>query len=120
MKNNNEDNARMTRWIGRAARIWSGPIILFAALMLLGYAWNWITLGTTDPYVVEGTTFVEALPPILMFISILGLALAWRWERWGGLMAVAFQAATIVVLIIQGPGTREFNRAVLIFCQLWS
>ena len=95
------------------ARIWSGPIILYAALMLLGYGWNWVTLGTTDPYVVEGTTFVESLPPIMMFISILGLALAWKWERWGGLMAVVFQVATILVLLMQGPGTRDLSRAVI-------
>jgi hypothetical protein len=85
------------------ARIWSAPLILYALMMLVGYAWNWITIGTPDPYTVEGTPFVEALPPILLFLSTLGLALAWRWEKAGSLLSLGFLAATLAVLFFQVP-----------------
>ena len=101
------------KWIRLVARIWSAPVIVFALIMAGGYAWSWLTTGVADPYAVEGTTFVEALPPILMFISILGLALAWRWEKFGGAFSLVFIAAVVLVLVIQGPTTDEFSRAMV-------
>ena len=98
------------RWI---ARVWSIPIIAYALLMLIGYAWNWVTLGPPDPYAVEGYPLIEALPPIFMFLSILGLGIAWRWELAGGVITVAFLLATILLLIIRIPITRDFPRSAI-------
>jgi len=75
---------RATKRMRRIARIWSVPIIAYSLMMLTGYAWNWVTIGTADPYAVEGYPPGEALAPILMFLSVLGLGIAWRWERLGG------------------------------------
>ncbi|NOZ29452.1 MAG: hypothetical protein GXP39_15565 [Chloroflexi bacterium] len=108
-----EDRDRVTtrmRWI---AQVWSIPIIAYALLMLIGYAWNWVTLGTPDPYAVEGYPLIEALPPIFMFLSILGLGIARRWELAGGAIAVAFLLATILLLIIRIPITRDFPRSAI-------
>jgi hypothetical protein len=43
-------NDRITKWIRRIARIWSVPVIAYALMMLIGYAVNWVTTGTADPY----------------------------------------------------------------------
>jgi len=106
---------RSTKRIRRMARIWSVPIILYALIMLIGYAWNWVTIGTADPYAVEDVSFIEALPPILLFISALGLALAWRWEKLGSVIALVLQGATLVLLIIQSPLTDSFWRSAIPF-----
>jgi len=45
---------RGTKWIRWVARIWSLPLMVYALLLLVGYAWNWVTLGVADPYAVEG------------------------------------------------------------------
>jgi hypothetical protein len=87
-------------------------------MMLTGYAWNWVTTGKADPYVVEGTSFVEALPPILMFLSVLGLGIAWRWEKLGGAIALVFQLATLLVLLIQIPITQDFPRSAIPYLML--
>ncbi|MBN2557089.1 MAG: hypothetical protein JXA97_14250 [Anaerolineales bacterium] len=102
-----EGITRRMRWI---ARIWSALIIAYAVLMLGGYIWNLITLGTADPYAVEDVSFFESLPPILMFISGLMLALAFRWERWGGWMALVLLLAIVVILLIQNPTFEGFPR----------
>jgi hypothetical protein len=104
---------RVTKWIRRIARIWSSPIIVYSLLMLIGYAWNWVTIGKADPYTVEGYPLVEALPPMLMFISVLGLGIAWRWEGLGGAIAFVFQVATLLLLLIQRPLTQDFSRSVI-------
>ena len=109
---------RVTKWIRRIARIWSFPIVVYALMMLTGYAWNWVTIGTADPYTVEGTSFVEALPPILMFLSVLGLGIAWRWEKLGGAIALVFQLATLLVLLIQIPITQDFPRSAIPYLML--
>jgi hypothetical protein len=111
MTKTHETKDQATRWLRWTARIWSAPLIVFAVMMLVGYAWNWATLGTPDPYVVEGTSLIEALPPIFMFLSVLGLAFAWRWEGWGAAIALGFQLATIVSLLVQGPNTDDPLRA---------
>ncbi len=118
MANVSEPVDRATKWIRWIARIWSSPIIVFSLIMFIGYAWNWVTTGVADPYVVEGTSFVEALPPILMFLSVLGLGFAWRWERLGGTIALVFQLATLLVLLIQGPSTQDFSRSAVPYLML--
>jgi hypothetical protein len=106
---------RPTRWLRWIARIWSAPLIAIAVMMLIGYAWDWATLGTPDPYAVEGASFSEALPPIFMFLSVLGLGIAWRWEGWGASIALGFQIVTIVLLLVQGSSTDEASRAAIPF-----
>jgi hypothetical protein len=104
---------RVTKWIRWIARIWSSPIIIYALMMFIGYAWNWVTTGTADPYAVEGYPLVEALPPILMFLSVLGLGIAWRWERFGGAISLVFLLATLLILLIQRPITQDFSRSAI-------
>ncbi len=106
---------RGTKRMRRIARIWSFPIIVYALLMLTGYAWNWVTIGTADPYAVEGYPPIEALPPILMFLSVLGLGIAWRWERLGGAISLLFLLATLVSLVSQGPTAQDFYRLAIPF-----
>ncbi len=108
-----EDRDRATTRMRRIARVWSIPIIAYVLLMLIGYAWNWVTLGASDPYAVGGYPPAEALPPIFMSLSILGLGLARRWELAGGAIAVAFLLATILLLIIRIPITRDFPRSAI-------
>ena len=115
MEKAHEIETRTTRYLRWIARIWSAPLIAFAVMMLIGYGWNWATLGTPDPYVVEGTSFIEALPPIFMFLSVLGLAVAWRWEGWGAAIALGFQFITVILLLVQGPSTDDAFRAAIPF-----
>ena len=110
MTKDGEGRDRVTKWMRWIARVWSFPIIVSALLILFGYAWNWVTPGVADPYAVEKVPFVEVLPPIFMFLSVLGLGIAWRWERLGGTIVVVFQLATLLVLSIHSPLTRDFPR----------
>ena len=118
MTKDRDTNDRATKWIRRIARIWSFPIIVYALMMLTGYEWKWVTTGKADPYAVEGTSFVDALPPILMFLSVLGLGIAWRWEKLGGAIALVFQLATLLVLLIQIPITQDFPRSAIPYLML--
>ncbi len=118
MTKDRDTNDRAMKWIRRIARIWSFPIIVYALMMLTDYAWNWMTTRKANPYVVEGTSFVEALPPILMFLSVLGLGIAWRWEKLGGAIALVFQLATLLVLLIQIPITQDFPRSAIPYLML--
>jgi hypothetical protein len=111
--NVNDAGNQVTKWIRWIARIWSIPIIGIALLMLIGYAWNWVTIGTPDPYVVEDYPPIEALPPIFMFLSILGLGIAWRWERLGGTITIVFQMAALSLLLIHSPITHDFPRSAV-------
>jgi hypothetical protein len=104
---------RATKWIRWIARIWSSPIIVYALIMLTGYAWNLVTIGKADPYTVEGYPLIEALPPILMFLSVLGLGIAWRWERLGGAITLVFIFAALLLLLIQRPITHNFYRSTI-------
>ena len=110
MAKENGSRDRVTKWMRWIARIWSIPIIVFALLFLAGYAWNMATTGVADPHAVEGYPPTEALPPIFILLSILGLGIAWRWERLGGTIAIVFQLAVILVLLIQRPITQDFPR----------
>jgi len=98
------------RWI---ARVWSFPIIVCALLVLVGYAWSWVTTGVADPYAVEDYPSTEVLPPIFMLLSILGLGVAWRWERLGGTIATVFQLAVLSLLLIQTPITQNFPHSAI-------
>ena len=113
MKKVSDNSDRATKWIRWIARIWSSPIILYALLMLAGYAWNLVTIGKADPYAVEGYPLTEALPPILMFVSILGLGIAWRWEGLGGAITLVFIFAVLLLLLIQRPITHDFSRSAI-------
>jgi hypothetical protein len=113
MAKGNGGHDRATKWIRWIARIWSLPIVICALLMLVGYAWNWMTIGVADPYAVEDYPSIEALPPIFMFLSILGLGIAWRWERLGGTISIVFQLAVLSLLLIFSPLTRDFPRLAL-------
>jgi hypothetical protein len=113
MTKGNDGRNRVTKWIRWVARVWSFPIILYTLFMLVGYAWNWVTIGVADPHAVEDYPPIEALPPILMFLSVLGLGIAWRWERWGATIAIVFQLATISVLLVQGSITQDFPRSAI-------
>ena len=110
MEKGNGGHDGATKWIRWIARIWSLPIMVCALLMLVGYLWNWVTIGVADPYAVEDYPPIEALPPILMFLSILGLGIAWRWERLGGTVVIVFQLAVLLLLFIQRPLTHDFPR----------
>ena len=110
---NTADRAtKRIRWI---ARIWSFPIIVYSLIMLTGYAWNWVTIGTADPYAEEGYPLIEALPPILMFLSVLGLGIAWRYERLGGTITLFFLFAVFLLLLIQRPINHDFYRTAVPF-----
>ena len=104
---------RATKRMRRIARIWSVPIIAYSLMMLTGYAWNWVTIGTADPYAVEGYPPGEALAPILMFLSVLGLGIAWRWERLGGAITLGFELAVLLLLLMQRPITADFSRSAI-------
>jgi hypothetical protein len=118
MTNDSDRIDRVTIWIRRIARIWSFPIIICSLIMLIGYAWNWVTIGKADPYAVEGYPLVEALPPILMFLSVLGLGIAWRWEGLGAAIALVFQLSTLILLLIQSPITEDFYRSAIPYLML--
>ena len=113
-----ESRDRITKWIRWIARIWSVPIIVFALLFLAGAAWNLATTGVADPHAVEGYPWTEALSPIFLLLSILGLAIAWRWDRLGATIAVLFQLAMLVTLLIQRPLTQDLSRAAIPYL-LW-
>jgi len=65
--------------------------------MLIGYAWNWITIGKPDPYATEGYSSIENLIPITLGVSVLGLVIAWRWEGLGGMITIISHLVTLAV-----------------------
>jgi hypothetical protein len=109
----NDSRSRATKWIRWIARIWSLPVLAYALLMLIGYAWNLVTTGVADPYAVEGYPPIEALPPILMLLSVLGLGIGWRWERLGGTITIVFELAVLSLLLFLTPITRDFPRTAI-------
>ena len=113
MTNASDTADRATKRIRWIARIWSFPIIVYSLIMLTGYTWNWMTIGTADPYAVEGYPLIEALPPILMFLSVLGLGIAWRYEGLGGAITLIFLFAVLLLLLIQRPINHDFYRSAI-------
>ena len=110
MPNVNDVGDRATKWIRWIARIWGTLIIAFTLLMLIGYAWNWVTTGKADPHAVEDYPPIENLPPLFGLLSVLGLGVAWRWEGLGGAITVVFNLAALPVLLIHWPITHDFPR----------
>jgi hypothetical protein len=110
MTKGNGSRDRVTKRMRWIARIWSLPLMACALLVLVGYAWSWVTRGVADPYAVEDYPLIEALPPIFMFLSILGLGIAWRWERLGGTIIIVFQLAVLALLFVTSPLSQDFPR----------
>ena len=104
------------RWI---ARVWGTLLIAFTLLMLIGYAWNWVTTGKADPYAVEDYPPIENLPPLFAFLSVLGLGIAWRWEGLGAAINLVFNLAALPVLLIHWPITDDFPRYLIAPYGVW-
>ena len=113
MATENDNRDRLTKWMRWIARIWSFPIIVYALLMVAGYAWSWVTTGVADPHAVEDYPWTEVLPPIFLLLSILGLGIAWRWERLGSTIAIVCLLAVLILLLIQTPIRRDFPRTAI-------
>jgi hypothetical protein len=107
---------RRIRWI---ARIWGGLVFVFALLIFISYASNWVRTGQADPHAAEGYPPIENLPPLLMFVAALGSGIAWRWEGWGGAITVVSQLVTLPVLLIHWPITEGFPRYLVAPYGLW-
>ncbi len=110
MPNRDETGSTVTRWIRWIARIWGGLVFLVALLIFVGYASNWVTTGTADPYAAEDYPPIENLPPLLMFLGAIGSAIAWRWEGVGGAITVVSQLVNLPVLLIHWPIAEGFPR----------
>ena len=119
MPNVNDVGDRVTKWIRWIARIWGTLIVAFTLLMLIGYAWNWVTTGTSDPHAVEDYPPIENLPPLFALLSALGLGIAWRWEGLGGAIAVVFNLAGLPVLLIHWPIAEGFPRYLVAPYGVW-
>jgi hypothetical protein len=90
-------------------------LIIIVVVMLIGYGWNWVTLGEADPYAVDDYPIIEAFPPIFMMLSVLALGIAWRWENWGAAIVLGFQLVTVVLLLIQRFYVDETFRSAIPF-----
>ena len=100
----NDRTTKRVRWI---ARIWGTVIIGITLLVLIGYAWNWVTTGKADPHAVEDYPPIENLPPLFIGLSVLGLGIAWSWEGLGGAITIVFQLAMLPLLLINWPITQD-------------
>ncbi|MGC9396028.1 MAG: DUF7670 domain-containing protein [Anaerolineae bacterium] len=119
MPNVNDIGGRATKWIRCIARILGTLVIALTLLMLIGYAWNWVTTGVADPYAVEDYPPIENLPPLFALLSVLGLGIAWRWEGLGGAIAVVFNLAGLLLLLIHWPIAHNFPRYLVAPYGVW-
>jgi len=110
MPNVNDVGDRVTKRIRWIARIWGTLIIAVTLLVLIGFAWSWVTTGKADPHAAGDYPLIENLPPLFGLLSVLGLGVAWRWEGLGGTIAVIFTLAALPVLLIHWPITHDFPR----------
>lgn len=110
MPNVDDAGDRATKRIRWIARVWGTLIVAVTLLILVGYAWNWVTAGTPDPHAVEDYPPIENLPPLFALLSALGLGIAWRWEGLGGAITVVFNLAGLPVLLVHWPILRDFPR----------
>ena len=118
-KNADENAVRATKRVCRIARIWGAVIIVLVLLVFASAVWNLLSTGTIDPYRAERYPPIENLPPLFIFLSALGLLIAWRWEGVGGAIAIFFQLATLLVLLIHWPITEGFSRYLLAPYGVW-
>ena len=96
------------KWIRWIARIRGTLIIAFTLLMLIGYAWDGVTIGEADPHAVEDYPLIKNLPSLFGLLSVLGLDIAWRWEGLGGAITVVLNLVTLPVLLIHWLITHDF------------
>jgi hypothetical protein len=108
MSNVDDTGDRATKRIRWIARIWGTLILVIILMILIGYAWNWVTGGTSDPHAAEDVPPIENLPPLFALLSALGLGIAWRWEGLGGAIAVVFNLAGLPVLLMHWPIAEGF------------
>lgn len=116
----NDVGDRATKWIRWIARIWGALLVAVALLILIGYAWSWMTTGVADPHAVEDYPPIENLPPLFALLSVLGLGIAWRWEGLGGAITVLFSLATLPVLLVHWPIARDFPRYLVAPYGTWT
>ena len=119
MSNVDDTRDRATKRIRWIARIWGALIVIITLMILIGYAWNWVTPGTSDPYAAEDYPPIENLPPLFALLSALGLGIAWRWEGLGGAIAVVFNLAGLPVLLIHWPIAEGFPRYLVAPYGVW-
>jgi hypothetical protein len=119
MLNTNDDGDRATKWMRWSARVWGTLIVAVTLLVLIGYAWNWVTAGKADPNAAVDYPPIENLPPLFSLLSALGLGVAWRWEGLGGAIAVVFSLAALPVLLIHWPIAYEFPRYLVAPYGIW-
>jgi hypothetical protein len=119
MSNVDDTADRATKRIRWIARIWGTLIVVITLMILIGYAWNWVTGGTPDPHAAEGHPPIENLPPLFALLSALGLGIAWRWEGLGGAIAVVFNLAGLPVLLIHWPIAEGFARYLVAPYGVW-
>lgn len=110
---------RTTKRIRRIARIWGTLIAAVVFLVLLGYAWNWVTTGQADPHAAEDYPPVENVPPLFGLLSAVGLGAAWRWEGTGAAIAVFFSLAALPVLLVHWPLVHDFPRYLVAPYGIW-
>ena len=120
MPNVHEVGDRATKWIRWIARIWGALIVAVTLLMLIGYAWSWVTTGVADPHAVEDYPPIENVPPLFALLSVLGLGIAWRWEGLGGAITVGFSLAALPVLLVHWPIARDFPRYLVAPYGTWT
>ena len=104
-----DPRTRKIKWVKWTARIWGTLIVAYVLLIVIGLAYNLITLGEADPHAEENIPLIEYSGPIFVFISTIGLALALKWEGIGGSIAVVSQLFFLLFLIIQEPVSLEFS-----------
>jgi hypothetical protein len=97
------------KWLKWTARIWGSLIVAVVLLIVIGYAYNLITMGEADPYAEEDIPPIEYSGPVLLFLSTIGLAIAWKWEGLGGGIAVSLQILFMIFLIVQEPPTLNMS-----------
>jgi hypothetical protein len=119
MPNVHDAGDRATKRIRWIARIWGTLIVAVTLLILIGYAWDWVTTDTADPHAVEDYPPIENSPPLFALLSALGLGVAWRWEGLGGAIAVVFNLAGLPVLLIHWPITHDFPRYLVAPYGIW-
>ena len=119
MADDNNAGDRTTKRLRRIARIWGAVLAALMLLVLIGYLGNWVTTGDVDPHAVADYPAIENMPPLFSLLSVLGLAIAWRREGLGAAVALVFSLATLPVLLVHWPITRDFPRYLVAPYGVW-